>query len=214
MTEEEKIMRMLDAQAHPEHYSDEEIDEMLDEAKKVSDLKRAFADEDVRKEKIDVEEAWSRFESRQQVAKCFSPLKIAASIIGILFACVFAYAASVRFGIVSNPFHKEPAVTTTTTMAANAKKNSVKDTFTRTMPKKAEVSPKVISFDNEELETILSQIAAFYHVKVSYTNDDARHIRLHFKWNQASSLDDVIALLNSFQQIDIVRKGDAVIVND
>lgn len=214
MTEEEKTMRLLDAQAHPEHYSDKEIDEMLDDAKDVSDLKRALADEDARKEMIDVEDAWSRFESRQHPARRYAPMKIAASVIGILFACAFAYAASVKLGIVSNPFQKEVAVKAKTTAVATAKKDSAQDTLTRTMPKKADETPKVINFDDEELEAILSQMAAFYHVKVSYVHDVVRHIRLHFKWNQANSLDDVITLLNSFQQIDIVRKGDTIIVND
>ena len=214
MTEEEKTMRLLDAQAHPEHYSDEELGEMLDDTKDVSDLKRALADEDARKEMIDVEDAWSRFESRQHPARRYAPMKIAASVIGILFACAFAYAASVKLGIVSNPFQKEVAVKAKTTAVATAKKDSAQDTLTRTMPKKADETPKVINFDDEELEAILSQMAVFYHVKVSYVHDVVRHIRLHFKWNQANSLDDVITLLNSFQQIDIVRKGDAIIVND
>lgn len=214
MTEEEKTMRLLDVQAHPERYSDKEIDEMLDDVKDVSDLKRALADEDARKEEIDVEDAWSRFESRQHPARRYAPMKIAASVIGILFACAFAYAASVKLGIVSNPFQKEVAVKAKTTAVATAKKDCAKDTLTRTMPKKADETPKVINFDDEELEAILSQMALFYHVKVSYVHDVVRHIRLHFKWNQANSLDDVITLLNSFQQIDIVRKGDAIIVND
>lgn len=214
MTEEEKTTRLLDAQAHPERYSDEEIDQMLDEAKDVSDLKRALADEDARKEMIDVDDAWNRFEFRQHSARRYSLLKVAASVIGILFACAFAYAASVRLGIVSNPFHKEATIKTTAAEVAAAKKGNVEDTLKRTKPKETEESPKVINFDNEELQAMLSQIALFYHVKVSYANDAVRHIRLHFKWNQANSLDDVITLLNSFQQIDIVRKGDAVIVND
>lgn len=214
MTEEEKTMRLLDAQAHPEHYSDEELGEMLDDTKDVSDLKRALADEDARKEMIDVEDAWSRFESRQHPARRYAPMKIAASVIGILFACAFAYAASVKLGIVSNPFQKEVAVKAKTTAVATAKKDSAQDTLTRTMPKKADETPKVINFDDEELEAILSQMAVFYHVKVSYVHDAVRHIRLHFKWSQANSLDDVITLLNSFQQIDIVRKGDTIIVND
>ena len=214
MTEEEKTMRLLDAQAHPEHYSDEELGEMLDDTKDVSDLKRALADEDARKEMIDVEDAWSRFESRQHPARRYAPMKIAASVIGILFACAFAYAASVKLGIVSNPFQKEVVVKAKTTAVTTAKKDSAQDTLTRTIPKKADETLKVINFDDEELEAILSQMAVFYHVKVSYVHDVVRHIRLHFKWNQANSLDDVITLLNSFQQIDIDRKGDAIIVND
>lgn len=214
MTEEEKTTRLLDAQVHPERYSDEEIYQMLDDAKDVSDLKRALADEDARKEMIDVDDAWNRFEFRQHSARRYSLLKVAASVIGILFACAFAYAASVRLGIVSNPFQKEIAIKAKTTAVAIAKKDSAQDTLTRMIPKKADETPKVINFDDEELEAILSQMAVFYHVKVSYANDVIRHIRLHFKWNQANSLDDVITLLNSFQQIDIVRKGDAVIVND
>lgn len=214
MTEEEKIMRMLEAQEHPERYSNKDIDDILDDINDVADLKRAFIDEDARLENTDVEEAWNRFETMHRLTTGHSLLKIAASIVGILFVCAFAYAAGIGLGIVSNPFHKEVVERTKTTHAVATTEDSPGDTVLGTTTKEVKETPKVVSFDNEELGNILSQIGVYYNVKVSYASDKVRHIRLHFNWNPTNNLDDVIALLNSFQQINIVREGNVLTVNE
>ena len=44
-SDEEKIKRLLDAQEHPEHYTDEELCEIIHDAQPLAQLKRALAKE-------------------------------------------------------------------------------------------------------------------------------------------------------------------------
>ena len=55
-------------------------------------------------------------------------------------------------------------------------------------------------------------MAKYYGVEVNFANETAKHIRLHFEWDQAKSLDDNIQVLNSFQQITITRDGNKIVV--
>lgn len=54
-SDEEKIKRLLDAQEHPEHYTDEELCEIIRDARPLAQLKRALAKERAEDEDIDVE---------------------------------------------------------------------------------------------------------------------------------------------------------------
>ena len=57
-SDEEKIKRFLDAQEHPEHYTDEELQEIINEAQPIVQLKRALTEERAENEDIDVDSAW------------------------------------------------------------------------------------------------------------------------------------------------------------
>ena len=60
-SDEEKIKRFLDAQEHPEHYTDEELQEIINEAQPIAQLKRALTEERAENEDIDVDSAWQAF---------------------------------------------------------------------------------------------------------------------------------------------------------
>ncbi len=60
-SDEEKIKRLLDAQEHPEHYTDEELCEIIHDAQPLAQLKRALAKERAEDEDINVEKAWKAF---------------------------------------------------------------------------------------------------------------------------------------------------------
>ena len=60
-SDEEKIKRLLDAQEHPEHYTDEELREIIHDARPLAQLKRALAEERADDEDINVEKAWKAF---------------------------------------------------------------------------------------------------------------------------------------------------------
>ncbi len=60
-SDEEKIKRLLDAQEHPEHYTDEELREIIRDARPLALLKRALAEERADDEDINVEKAWKAF---------------------------------------------------------------------------------------------------------------------------------------------------------
>jgi hypothetical protein len=69
-----------------------------------------------------------------------------------------------------------------------------------------------IHFDNVELQQILSQMALYYKVKVVYANEEVKHVRLFFEWNQAISLDENISVLNGFQKISISRNDNTITI--
>ena len=60
-SDEEKIKRFLDAQEHPEHYTDEELKEIIDETRPLAQLKRALTEERAENEGVDVDSAWRAF---------------------------------------------------------------------------------------------------------------------------------------------------------
>jgi len=225
MTEDEKIQRLLDAQEHPENYSDKEINELLKEAEPLSDLKRAMTDEDTRKEDIDVNAAWERFGQKHAKEDQLPShawlkvawlnhawLKIAASFIGFLIVGAAAYAAMVSLGLVRNPFHQTTSAKTEIIAKQDTAKIAKPIVATKDTVTTKKEAPQTIHFDNAELTTILGAMAKYYGVEVNFANEAAKHIRLHFEWDQAKSLDDNIQVLNSFQQITITRDGNKIVV--
>lgn len=211
MTEDEKIQRLLDAQEHPENYSDEEINELLKAAEPLSDLKRAMTDKDTRKEDINVDAAWERF-YHMHSEEGHAWLKIAASFIGFLIVGTMAYAAMVSLGLVRNPFQQAPSAKTEILAKQETAKVAKPIVATKDTVTTKKEAPQTIHFDNAELTTILGAMAKYYGVEVQFTNETAKHIRLHFEWDQAKSLDDNIQVLNSFQQITITRDGNKIVV--
>ena len=57
--------------------------------------------------------------------------------------------------------------------------------------------------EDTELQDILQQIATHYHVRVVYTDEDVRHLRLHFVWDTTLPLSGVVALFNHFDRIHL-----------
>lgn len=224
-SKEEKYQRFLDAQEHPEKYSDEQLDAILHDTEDIVSLKRAFMQERTCSEPVDTDTAWSdmlaRHNCRHESAACSATNKqrqwtrIAAAFAGGVVATSVAFAAIVGLGIMRNPLtqHKE-STATATAKDTTATKPATTATATRdSTTQKHHDAPQTVIFDNATLSDILRDMAAYYHAEVSYGGgSDASDIRLRFEWNQAKSLADNIALLNSFQQINIVLEGNRITV--
>lgn len=58
-------------------------------------------------------------------------------------------------------------------------------------------------FDNVPLSDILTQMAAYYQVRVVYARPEARHIRLYFTWDRQKPLQQNLDILNAFEHIHI-----------
>ncbi len=217
-SDEEKIKRLLDAQEHPEHYTDEELREIIRDAQPLAQLKRALAKERAEDEDIDVEKAWKAFsqshpESSHPLSRHRIPrwLHVAAVFLGCVFLAGVTFAAMTRLGWIRSPFAAEkpevaqrapittqPRYTTATADSITPKQETKKP------------APVVKVFDNATLLDILSAMGQYYGLKVIYSSATAKAIRLHFEWDQAKSIDANIAILNGFQQISITRNGDTL----
>lgn len=235
-SDKEKIKRLLDAQEHPEHYTDEELCEIIRDARPLTRMKRALMEARTEDEDINVEKAWKAFSlshpdssrsNEPETASSGLPsveshptaqpshhrvprwLRVAAVFLGCVFLAGVAFAAMTRMGWIRSPFvaEKPEVAQRAPVMAVPRDTASTADSLA---PKQEteKPAPVVKVFDNTTLSDILSAMGQYYGLKVVYRTATAKTIRLHFEWDQTKSVDANIAILNGFQQITITRNGD------
>ena len=212
MNKDEKRLMLFDMQEHPEKYTDEQMEHLLadEEVKEfLRDLAMArMAGKKATPKKVDVDKAWKEFANGSYRNR----MKIAASIVGIIFLSGVALAAvqngwlnfSTSDKVVDNKVMTEQIVPTNTLANDSIKAMTVEPTDSLDM--------KPVVFDNAELGTILMQMADFYHVKVEYMNANTQHVRLFFNWNKTKTLEQNMELLNAFDRIQIEYADGTLIV--
>ncbi len=212
MNKNEKRMMFFDMQEHPEKYTDEQMEHLLtDEEVKVflRDLAMArMAGKKATPKKVDVDKAWKEFSNGSYRNR----MKIAASIVGIIFLSGVALAAvqngwlnfSTSDKVVDNKAMTEQIVPSNT--LANDSLKAI------TTEPKDSLDMKPVVFDDAELGTVLMQMADFYHVKVEYMNVNTQHVRLFFNWNKTKTLEQNLELLNAFDRIQIEYADGTLIV--
>ena len=212
MNKDEKRLMLFDMQEHPDKYTDEQIEHLLadEEVKEfLRDLAMArMAGKKATPKKVDVDKAWKEFSNGSYRNR----MKIAASIVGIIFLSGVALAAvqngwlnfSTSDKVVDNKAMAEQIVPSNTLANDSLKAMTVEPTDSLDM--------KPVVFDNAELGTILMQMADFYHVKVEYMNANTQHVRLFFNWNKTKTLEQNLELLNAFDRIQIEYVEGTLIV--
>ena len=212
MNKEEKLMMLFDIQEHPERYTDEQIENLLAD-EEVKDYFKELALARMAGRKANVDEAWKKFSECRQLenekgAKTSSSrrkMKIAASIIGVVFLSGMAWATAIHQGWVkgfssseeSSHINKVEQTSASTSLSADSVKATAMDM------KKDSTDLKPVVFDNAELKDVLTLFASFYQVKVEYQNEEAQHVRLFFNWDKLRSLQQNIEILNAFDRINI-----------
>ena len=212
MNKDEKRLMLFDMQEHPDKYTDEQMEHLLadEEVKEfLRDLAMArMAGKKATPKKVDVDKAWKEFSNGSYRNR----MKIAASIVGIIFLSGVALAAvqngwlnfSTSDKVVDNKAMAEQIVPSNTLANDSIKAMTVEPMDSLDM--------KPVVFDNAELGTILMQMADFYHVKVEYMNANTQHVRLFFNWNKTKTLEQNMELLNAFDRIQIEYADGTLIV--
>lgn len=212
MNKDEKRLMLFDMQEHPDKYTDEQMEHLLadEEVQEfLRDLAMArMAGKKATPKKVDVDKAWKEFSNGSYRNR----MKIAASIVGIIFLSGVALAAvqngwlnfSTSDKVVDNKAMAEQIVPSNTLANDSLKAMTVEPTDSLDM--------KPVVFDNAELGTILMQMADFYHVKVEYMNANTQHVRLFFNWNKTKTLEQNMELLNAFDRIQIEYADGTLIV--
>lgn len=168
-----------DMQEAPDRYSDLELEAMMDDIDQMPD----------------VDEAWQQF--AQQHISSVRPMhtwrKIAAILISILALSGIAIAA---VHIVYQSQHEEQLVRT-------AEKPQSAVTVSQTLPTDTIVKTEPVVFDNVTLDSIVKDIATYHHLDMDLQNEQASLLRFYFVWNQEDSLQEVIEMLNMFEQVSL-----------
>lgn len=191
-TTDKKMFR--DMQEHPEKYSDQQIKAMMDDLDQMPD----------------VETAWQRFISEKVKVKSFSLFtlslftyrKVAASVIGILLITGIAF-ASIHF-VQRNGSTPNPA------RDGGEKAGVVMTNRNDSIPSLGDVEAPII-FENVPLDSMLMEMADYYHFSIEFKHEEARQLRFHFVWKPSESLDRVLERLSNFETVNI-EKSDTIII--
>lgn len=221
---------LLDLLEHPEKYSETQKDELLgdEEVNELYQLQvetRQSLDFAKSKEKMkmpSIDAEWEKLKDEtkqnaetQQTAKqlpLWSPMRKVAAVAAVLVVSGITFAAIHLVTRSHQPSDKN------NTELVSSRKDSIQQV---SAPQKSNIEEKTDSaslaqlplvYENAELQNILTPIAGYFHLQVTYQNESARHIRLFLQLEKNMSLDDIIELMNHFEKVNIRHEGQTLIV--
>ena len=204
----DKIRCLLEMLEHPQNVDETTIkrtmedEEMRELAEQLAVVKRAFVKEGIADDDRLVDEEWAKFEQAHfGKRKHFPMLKAAAVFMGVLAVSGITIAAVYTMrGGQSQTVHEQPE----TVIDANRQMSVSTDT--------TEVPSEPVVFDNVTLDKMLSEIAAYYAVKVHFNNDEARRLRFHFVWRKELGVEKVVEDMNHFERVNMIYKDNKLTV--
>ena len=212
MERDEKIQLLLDMQEHPEQFSEQALQTMLDDPEvrelmeATAQLKKAMMSDENNVNDVDTE--WKRFTqthlTEQKPERSW--LKIAATFIGILMMSGIAFAAIHIIRNFSNA-GIEPQKTIQETTIANPHQLPADTIKTDTIPS------KVVRYDEATLEQILTDMADYYGLTLNWKSEEAKTLRLFYIWNKQQSAVEAIRSMNSFERIRL-ELSDSILTAD
>ena len=209
---EEKTKMLLDAQEHPEQFTDEALRQMQDDSEihalmeATAQGKRALMKHQLVESQEAIDAAWQDFEAKHfpKAAKVSILHKMAASFIGLLFISGIAFAAVHIVRNYRNAVGEDVKIPTQETQ--------ISDLHQQVLPTDTTAAVSPVVFDNVTLDSILPQIARHYSYTVSFRSDKSKPLRLFLTWNPQDSIQKVTDKLNLFEQIHIVLDEQTMIV--
>ena len=209
---DEKTKMLLDAQEHPEQFTDEALRQMQDDPEirvlmeATAQGKRALMKQQPKASQEAIDTAWQDFEAKHfpKAAKVSILHKVAASFIGLLFISGIAFAAVHIVRNYRNAVGEDVKSPTQETQISDSHQQALPTDTTATVPP--------VVFDNVTLDSILPQIARHYGYTVSFRSDKSKPLRLFLTWNPQDSIQKVTDKLNLFEQIHIVLDEQTMIV--
>lgn len=209
MTQEEKMKRLLDAQDHPETFTEEELQAMLKEddlresAELMARLKQAYIGKET--EDIDVDAEWQRFASQKPKRRSWGWMQIAAAFIGLLMLSGITYAA---IHIVSSSRSQQAEVQASRNQGDRSLDSDGKAVDQGPVP----LIPEPKTFENVPLKDITAELASFYHIATEVRDAETAALRLYYPWNPQMPLRQVVDELNRFEKVHLTLTNDTLII--
>ena len=209
---DEKTKMLLDAQEHPEQFTDEALRQMQDDPEiralmeATAQGKRALMKQQPVASQEAIDAAWHDFEAKHfpKAAKVSILHKVAASFIGLLFVSGIALAAVHIVRNYRNAVGEDVKIPTQETQ--------ISDLHQQVLPTDTTAAVSPVVFDNVTLDSILPQIARHYSYTVSFRSDKSKPLRLFLTWNPQDSIQKVTEKMNLFEQFHIVLEEQTIII--
>lgn len=184
---EDKFERLLRAMENPSDFTDEELKQLFEDEELRDCYNMAIKAE--QGFKLRREQAEQRPQARYQRVW----LKVAAAFIGLIMLSGITIAAIQYIRYTDDKQTVQPVVATP---------------IPQSTAQGEEPADTLRTFENEELEDILSEVAAYYNLRTQYRDEEIRHIRLYIKWNKLQSAETMVARLNSFEKVNVKLDHD------
>ena len=201
MNKTDLLFQMME---QPQAYTDQQWQDILSDEEcrelytLMSKTQSAFdAQKEIGDETIDAE--WKRL----TVSTSRKWLRVAAMFVGILLISGIALAAIHTWSLTTAPSPRDEENSYTQASDTSRKSSPI--------PSEGEEETTVI-FDNVPLDTMLLEIAAYYHVSVEIEREEVRQLRFHFVWKRTDDLDHLVKKLNNFEAVNIIREPQKLIV--
>ena len=183
---------------HPERYSDEQLDQMLD---------------DTQIPVPDVEDEWQQFkEKRNHLRRQQNPIMRWAAII-VTFAALsgITYAAIQHFWNANNSLEDAQVVESQQIPQDLEMENQ--ETYSVVPDGEANDSIRQDQqFNNVELQQIMQQLSKDYDVKVVFKNEATRTLRFYLKWEANDSIQDIINRINHFEKVHLILSEKTITI--
>ncbi len=215
----DKYKLVLDIIEHPDKYSSEKLQTILSDPKTkalYNLLCKTDSAIEANKE-VDIDAEWEVFSHKHNHTphrRLFAWFgSRAASIAVIVFTSIVAVAAGIAITVSVTERKAEPMANAEAQQNASAVTVSVPadSTAVPTDTVKADLTPMM--FEDEALETIMDAVANRYGVDVKFNNKEVASLHLYYKFDPALTLDDVIAQLNTFEQINIKQNNKTLTID-
>ena len=191
MKKEEKIRMLL----HPERYTDEQIEKMLNETPVAEP---------------DIDEAWKHFKKGHHHHR--QPMRWAAILITVAALSGISYAAIHHFQKTREEKQETGVMPQQKPLAREVvwKKESKSVTSTLEEP---DTTRHDQHFNNVPLQQIMQQISKDYGVDVVFNNDAARSIRFYISWDAEETLSNIVNRLNHFEKVHLTLSDETITIN-
>lgn len=203
MDRDERMKILLEMQNHPEQFSEQSLEQMLNDTEAqelmeaTAQLKRAMKHDEFNMSGKEIENEWQGFVSAQytQQKSQYSWLKIAAMFAGVLFITALSYAAYHTF-FVTNQTVQHTEETTFNSQLSNI--SSENDGF--------------VLFAEIQLDSMLTVVGKHYGKVVFFGNKELKVLRIHTKWNPKDSLATFIENMNELDGLQLTEQHDTIYV--
>lgn len=210
---ETKCDLVLDIIDHPDRYTSEQLKNVLSDPE-TAEIYNLLCKIDSAIEidnTVDIDAEWNAFAGEHILRpsrRSLWPGSWVASIVAIIGISVAAVASGIIFTVVvtggREDLKEELAETTAIDTVSACTLAAKSDTVL--------MEPSPVIFENTPLETVMEKIGVEYSVEVRFNTKETACLHLYYKLDPTLSIDEVIAQLNTFEQINIKRNGNLLII--
>ncbi|MCR5077619.1 MAG: DUF4974 domain-containing protein [Prevotella sp.] len=225
----EQMERLLDMVEHPDRYTDEQLDELLqdDEIRQTYQLMADAASAyeygrtDGNPSAETVEEEWQKVltHGAQAHPARHNRRQIVAAVIGIVMVSGIALATVgiVRSGWRPSAAHNDMTANHAQTQRTASQKDETADTAaTFPLSKEQEELPgKALpprQFDDVTLQDIVQEMADYYRVKTVSHNPEVGQLRLRYLWHRDESVERAVETLNMFEKVQLTYADSTITI--